>query len=134
MDPATREVLDRLGVRRIGHGVRSCEDPALVERLVRERIHLEVCPGSNLQTGVFPSMEAHTIDRLYRAEVSLGINTDGRGLCDTTLTREYGLVAETFGWGRREFLDTNRMALEAAFCGSELKQRLLAELENANPE
>lgn len=131
---SVREVLDGLGVRRIGHGVRSGEDPVLVEELARRRIHLEVCPGSNLQTGVFPSMEAHSIDRLYRAGVSLGINTDGRGLCDTTLAREYGLVAETFGWGHREFLDTNHMALEAAFCGPELKQRLMAELENANPE
>lgn len=131
---SVREVLDRLGVRRIGHGVRSWEDPALVERLDRERIHLEICPGSNLQTGVFPSLEAHTIDRLFRAGVSLGINTDGRGLCDTTLAREYGLVSEAFGWGHREFLESNRMALEAAFCSPETKQRLGTALESGYTE
>jgi len=131
---SVREVLEGLGVRRIGHGVRSWEDPALVERLARERIHLEVCPGSNLQTGVFPSMEAHPVDRLYRAGVPLGINTDGRGLCDTTLAREYGLLGQTFGWDRREFLECNRMALEAAFCGPEMRQRLLAELERGYTE
>lgn len=127
---SVRACLALPGVRRIGHGVRSAEDPALVARLVQEGIHLEVCPGSNIQTGVFPDIRAHTLDRLYRAGVSLSINTDGRGLTATDLCSEYALVAEAFGWGPADFLRTNQMAVAAAFCDPATRDRLLDRLQN----
>ncbi len=63
---------------RIGHGIRSIEDPDLVEHLKREHIHLEVCPSSNVQTCLCETYDRHPVDRLYRAGVPLGINTDTR--------------------------------------------------------
>lgn len=119
-----RDSLD-LGVIRLGHGVRCVEDPLLQKRLIDEQIHLEVCPSSNIQTDVYPTLTDHPIDRLYRAGMSLSVNTDGRAMTDTALTREYSLLQETFGWGRDHFYKVNRMALEAAFCTDELKQSLL---------
>lgn len=124
------ESLELLNPRRIGHGVRSAEDPEIVKLLARNRIHLEVCPTSNLQTGVYPSMQEHTLNNLYQAGVSLNINTDGRGLTNTTLTKEYDRVSETFGWKKADFLRTNRMALRAAFCDLPTKDLLLAALES----
>jgi adenosine deaminase len=123
------ETLQLLNPTRIGHGIRSIEDPELVQYLRQKRIHLEVCPASNVQ--IMPSvadLEQHPIDRLYRSGVSLNINTDTRMLTPTTLTREYEEVSRVFGWGREEFYRTNRMAVEAAFVDDGVKTRLRQEL------
>ncbi len=116
---------------RIGHGVRSIEDPALVEHLRRERIHLEVCPSSNVQTRTCPTYADHPIDRLFRAGVSLGINTDARTITNVTLEQEYGRLHESFGWGSTEFLACNREALRAAFIDDPLRTQLLAQLTSS---
>lgn len=118
------ETLNGLNPSRIGHGVRSVEDPKLLAVLRERHIHLEVCPISNLQTNVCGSMKEHPIDRLYRAGVSLGISTDTRTITDTTLEREYREVSEAFGWGREEFLRCNLEALRAAFLPEEGKRVL----------
>jgi adenosine deaminase len=123
------ETLRLLNPTRIGHGIRSIEDPELVEYLRRKRIHLEVCPRSNVQ--IVPSiadLEHHPIDRLYRAGVSLNINTDTRMLTPTTLTREYQEMSRVFGWGREEFHRTNLMAVGAAFVDEPVKAGLRQEL------
>ena len=119
------ETLRLLQPTRIGHGTRSIEDPELVAHLRQERIHLELCPSSNVQ--IIPSIDdwtGHPIDRLYRAGVALNINSDSRMLTRTTLVNEYEGVRRTFGWGAAEFLATNLMAVEAAFVSEEGKRRL----------
>lgn len=126
------ETLRALQPQRIGHGTRSYEDPELIAHLVRERIHLELCPSSNVQ--IIPSlrsMEEHPIDRLYRAGVSLNVNTDSRMLTPTTMTREYEHLARFFGWSEPEFLRANEMGIEAAFIRNEVKQRLAKRLREA---
>jgi adenosine deaminase len=124
------ETLRMLEPSRIGHGTRSYEDPALVDFLRREGIHLEICPSSNVQ--IIPSIESwaqHPIDRLYRAGVHLNANTDTRMLTRTTLTREYEMLRSVFGWGNAEFLQTNGMAVDAAFVEEPVKARLRQRLE-----
>src|SRR5215471_10037515 len=83
------ETLRELAPSRIGHGVRSIEDPELVEFLKTNGIHLEVSPGSNVQTNVCESLKDHPIDKLARLGVPLSINTDCRTMTFTTLLREY---------------------------------------------
>jgi adenosine deaminase len=105
--------------------VRSIEDARLVEHLKREGIHLEVCPSSNVQ--IVPEIarwEDHPIDRLYRAGVSLNVNTDTRTLNPVTLTGEYEGLRRVFGWGAEDFLKTNLMAVEAAFAEDTVKETL----------
>lgn len=119
------ETLRLLAPKRIGHGVRSIEDARLVEHLKREGIHLEVCPSSNVQ--IVPEIarwEEHPIDRLYRAGVSLNLNTDTRMLNPVTLTGEYEGMRRVFGWEAEDFLRTNLMAVEAAFAGDGVKDRV----------
>ncbi len=119
------ETLRLLCPTRIGHGTRSIEDPDLVAHLRRERIHLELCPSSNVQ--IIPSIEEwedHPIDRLYRAGVMLNVNTDSRMLTRTTLTTEYEELQRVFGWGVEEFVKTNFMAIDAAFVEDEVKDKL----------
>ncbi|MFZ2898724.1 MAG: adenosine deaminase [Saprospiraceae bacterium] len=123
------EVLLNFGVVRLGHGVRSIEDPQLVAYLVEKGVHLEVCPSSNIQTNVYDTMADHPVDRLLRAGVSAGINTDSRTLTNTTLEREYKLLGQYFGWGKEELLRCNINAARAAFLPEEKKQDLIRRLE-----
>jgi adenosine deaminase len=119
------ETLRRLDPQRIGHGTRSIEDPKLVEHLRRERIHLELCPSANVQ--IIPSigsMEEHPIDRLYRAGVSLNVNSDSRMLTPTTLTREYESLQRVFSWSEQDLLRTNLMGLDAAFVDDGVRHQL----------
>jgi adenosine deaminase len=119
------ETLRLLEPQRIGHGTRSIEDPKLVEHLRRERIHLELCPTSNVQ--IIPSigsMQEHPIDRLYRAGVSLNVNSDSRMLTPTTLNREYETLQKIFHWNQQEFLSTNLMGIDAAFTDDVTKQQV----------
>jgi adenosine deaminase len=130
--PSVWETLNDLRPSRIGHGIRSAEDPRLLTVLKERGIHLEVCPSSNVQTSVCHGLRDHPVDRLYRAGVSLGINTDARTITDTTLEREYGELRKCFGWAPGEFLKCNLEALRAAFIPEDLKQKLAARLTAAS--
>jgi adenosine deaminase len=126
------ETLRLLDPQRIGHGVRSIEDPRLVEHLRREKIHLELCPSSNVQiVPEIASWEDHPIDRLYRAGVSLNLNTDTRMLNPVTLTGEYEGMRRVFGWSEADFLCTNLMGVEAAFAGDGVKERVKQRVADA---
>ncbi len=122
------ETLHLLQPTRVGHGVRSTEDPVLVALLREQRIHLEVCPSSNLQTNIYREMTEHALDQLYRAGLSVGISTDARTITDITLEQEYENMRAAFGWTDRELLACNLNAVEAAFIPDELKKELSARL------
>lgn len=122
------ETLQSLQPARIGHGVRSIEDPALMEHLRRNQIHLEVCPTSNVMTDVYPDFESHAVDKLYRAGLSVGINSDGHTLINTTLNQEYEKLNRAFGWEKEHFLRCNVNALEAAFIPEPTRDELMARL------
>ncbi len=70
------QALDLLGVSRIDHGVRCMEDPKLVERLVKEKIPLTVCPLSNTKLRVFDKMENHNLKQMLDAGLCVTINSD----------------------------------------------------------
>jgi adenosine deaminase len=124
-----RMALDLLGAERLGHGVRLCEDPALMDEVRRRGITLEMCPTSNVQTSVVGSMDEHPIDAYLRAGIRVTVNTDNRRVSRTTLTEEYGLLVEHFGWGLPQILATTRNSLTAAFVPDALRTELTAEFE-----
>lgn len=126
-----RETLALLQPLRIGHGVRSAEDDALVQELASSGVHLEVCPTCNVQIDLFDGYGDHPVDRLYRAGVALNLNTDTRAITDVTLTDEYERMRAHFGWGAPELLATNRMAIRAAFAPPEVRAAIEARLERA---
>ena len=116
-----------LGVSRLGHGVRSVEDPALVRDLAARETVLEVCPGSNIALGLWPDWAAHPIARLVDAGVKLTVSTDDPPFFHTTMRHEYARLADAFGWGEQEFKQMNRWAIDAAFCDGETRARLRKE-------
>ena len=122
------ETLRFLHPSRIGHGVRSSEDAALVEHLKKERIHLEVCPTSNLQTNMYDTYSDHPINALYKTGLSVSVNTDTRTITDVTLTQEYEKLHQFFGWEKQDFLHCNLEAIRASFLPESRKQELAAQL------
>lgn len=88
-----------LAVERIGHGVRASEDPTLVAHLAEKGIPLEVCPTSNVRTGVYPSLEAHPVRRLFDAGVPVSVNTDDPTFFGVSLAQELANLRRLdFSW------------------------------------
>jgi adenosine deaminase len=110
-----------LPVSRIGHGVRSIEDPRLVEELARRRIALEVCPGSNLALRLYPDRAAHPLHRLIAAGVRVTLNADDPPFFHTTLGREY----EQAGLDDQALRTITRTAIETSFVDEATKAKLL---------
>ena len=108
----------------------SPEDPALIEHLKQERIHLEVCPTSNVQADIYNTYPDHPINSLYEAGLSLSVNSDTRTLTDITLTQEYERLHDIFGWEETHFLQCNLHALHASFLPEDVKLRLEKQLRN----
>ncbi len=118
------EILDHLNPTRIGHGVRSLEDPEVAERIKREGVHLEVCPTSNIQTNVFDTIADHNIDTIYNSGISVSINTDSRTVTRVTLSSEYELLRAEFDWTLEHFRRCNLQSTEHAFTDDETKKSL----------
>lgn len=118
------EILDYLKTTRIGHGVRSLEDSEVAERIKREKVHLEVCPTSNIQTNVFDTISDHNIDAIYNSGISVSINTDSRTVTRVTLSSEYELLQTEFDWTIEHFKRCNLEAIKHAFTDDETKKGL----------
>ncbi|MBI1415725.1 MAG: adenosine deaminase [Limimaricola sp.] len=125
------DTLRDLRPERIGHGINAAKDPALVARLAEEGVVLEVCPGSNVFLGAVAAWKAHPIARLRDAGVKVTVSTDDPPFFGTTMTSEFDMLAETFGWEEEELRALNRTALDAAFCDAETKERIAKKLEPA---
>ncbi|AFK01952.1 Adenosine deaminase [Emticicia oligotrophica DSM 17448] len=123
------ETLQHFHPTRIGHGVRSVEDPKLMEFLKQNDIHLEVCPTSNVQTNVVESIEHHPVDKIYQSGVSMSINTDARTISDVDLKHEYELLENQFNWQKEYFKQCNLEAIKHAFISSEKKRTLAKKIE-----
>lgn len=123
------DVLKHFHPSRIGHGVRSSEDSALMEHLKAHDIHLEVCPNSNLQTNMYPRIEDHPAERILRSGVSMSVNTDARTVTPTTLSEEYALLHRVFGWNLADFRHCNLEAVRHCFAPSALKQQLHEQID-----
>lgn len=104
-----------LGPSRIAHGPGAIDDPALVAELIARGVTLDLCPTSNVQAGLVPSVAEHPIARLARAGVGVTLSTDDRTVSDLTLVREYDRVLDEVGVSLAELWAMNRHALEVAF-------------------
>ena len=123
--PSIWEAVQFCGAERLGHGVRLVDDISgergdeelgLLAAYVRDRrIPLELCPTSNVNTGVCSSIEQHPIGMLRRLRFRVTVNTDNRLMSDTSMTNELSQLHEAFGWGLDDFEWLTINAMKSAF-------------------
>jgi adenosine deaminase len=116
--------LRSLGAERIGHGVRSIEDPKLVAYLAEHQIPIEVNPTSNICLGVYPNLGAHPLRKLYEAGVPLSVNSDDPPLFNTTLNDEVMLLAGEFDFDVATIDDILLNGVRHSFLPAEQKAAL----------
>ena len=125
-----REALDLLHVHRIDHGVRSEEDPQLIERLRRERVPLTVCPLSNIRLKVFDRAESHNLKRLLDAGLCVTVNSDDPAYFDGYLEENYRAMQEALALSEADLAVLARNSFEASFLDTASKQRWLATIDS----
>jgi adenosine deaminase len=117
-----------LPVSRLSHGVRAIEDPALVERIAERGVVLEVCPTSNVATGVYAGYADHPLGALREAGVRITLASDDPPYFGATIGGEYRVAARDFGYDDAALHDVTRTAIEAGFADFATKQALLGRL------
>jgi adenine deaminase len=123
------EALDLLQVSRIDHGVRSDEDPALLARLVRDRVPLTVCPLSNVMLRVFDTMADHNLKRLLDLGVLVTVNSDDPAYFGGYVVENYLAVHSALGLSKADLAQLARNSIEAAFLSDAAKRGWLAKIE-----
>lgn len=133
--PSIWEAVQVCGATRIGHGVRLVEDITLVDgeyvlgdlaAFIRDRrIALELCPSSNVQTGVCASVAEHPVGLLARLGFRVTVNCDNRLMSGTTLTREFALVSGAFGYGLADLRWLTLNAARSAFLPYDQRRALI---------
>jgi adenosine deaminase len=118
--------VEALCCERIGHGISSIGDEALLDVLRERRVMLDVCPTSNLRTGAVRSLDDHPLRRLFDAGVRVSINSDDPTFFGTTLTDEFLLAADQFGFTADELCAVVVDSVDATFLPRDEQARLRA--------
>jgi adenosine deaminase len=126
---SVRSAIDHLGVERIGHGVRAVEDPDLLAEIVARRLPLEVCPTSNVRTGV-ARWDDHPVRTLIDAGAVVTINTDDPVMFGCDLAGEYESLMSYLGYGWGAVMRLARATIEASWADRSVVDGLLAELDD----
>ena len=121
-----------LRVERIGHGTRAEEDPALLDYLAEHAVPLEMCPLSNVRTGVVESIEKHPARRYFERGIIVTINTDDPKMFGNTLAEEYTLLEEKLGFTHDDIRAVILNAIRASWLPETRKQTFIVEF-TTNP-
>jgi len=111
---------------RIGHGLHAIDDPELVRYLAEKQIPVEVCVTSNVITGCCTTLADHPVRKLFDAGVLVVLNTDDPDMFHTSLTNEYRIARDVFGFSQDELRELAKNSLRASFLPNERKQEILA--------
>ncbi|MFI9779128.1 adenosine deaminase [Streptomyces sp. NPDC051956] len=125
------EALDVLGVERIDHGLRCVEDPALVERLVRDRVPLTLCPLSNVRLRAIEVLEDHPLPRMMDAGLLCTVNSDDPSYFGGYVGDTFHAVHEALALDHERLRELARNSFVASFLDDdeELRSRYLAEVD-----
>ena len=120
------EALDLLKVERIDHGVRCLEDPALVERLAKEKIPLTVCPLSNVKLRVFDTLEQHNLKELLANGLHVTINSDDPAYFGGYIGENYRRTQQALDLDADDILSLAKNSFAASFLSDVDKERHIA--------
>ncbi len=121
---SVRQAVHALKVDRIGHGTRAGEDDSLLDLLAERHIPLEMCPISNLRTGVIAALAQHPIRRYFDRGLLVTVNTDDPSMFGNSLAQEYRCLEAVLGFTRDEIRTLILQGIEAAWLPEDSKRRL----------
>jgi len=121
--------LDLLKVERIDHGVQSTKDPALVQRLVKDRIPLTVCPLSNLKLCVFPRLADHNILQMLDAGIVATVNSDDPAYFGGYMNENFVQLHAAVGMAAPQAYRLARNSFEGSFAEPSMKKRYVDRLD-----
>ena len=119
-----RDAISLLHPTRLGHGVRSIEDPSLVELIRDLGIVLEICPTSNIATKIYENYEKHPVKKLFDQNVKITVNSDDPPFFNASIAGEYEVMAG-LGLSNEELVSLTKNAIQSAFCNQATKEKLL---------
>lgn len=122
----------RFGAERIGHGVRSIESSDLIKLLKEKNITLEICPTSNICTGIYNKISDIPIRKFLNDGINITINTDDPVICNTTLNGELNLVKEAFDLTDEDMIKLQLNAITASFADAKTKEEIINIIKNRN--
>ena len=123
-----RKAINFLHPTRLGHGVRSIEDPDLIKEIIDKNIILETCPTSNIATKIYKSYIDHPVKKLFDAGVKITVNSDDPPFFNATIAGEYEVMAN-LGLSEDKLISLTRNAIESSFCDQSTKEKLLTKLD-----
>jgi adenosine deaminase len=115
----------RFGAKRIGHGVRSIENPNIIKLIKEKNITLEICPTSNICTSVFERIEDIPIRYFIDNMINITINTDDPVICNTTLKKELNLIKNAFNLTNDDIITLQLNAIKASFASEAVKEEVI---------
>jgi adenosine deaminase len=125
------QAIRELGAERIGHGVKAVEDRALMDFLVEQRIGIESCLTSNIQTSTVPSLERHPLKVFLEHGVLASLNTDDPAVQGIDIIHEYEVAAPAAGLTTEQIRQAQINGLEIAFLSAQEKQALIEKVTAA---
>jgi adenosine deaminase/aminodeoxyfutalosine deaminase len=126
-----RKAIELLGAERIGHGLTAIQDPKVMALLRGRRIPLEVCPTSNVATGLVARLEDHPLPRFLDAGLVVTLNSDDPAMFGTSLQEEFERSARAFSLSREQIVQLCENAIRYSFLPGNEKELLLAGLRDA---
>lgn len=117
-----RAAIEKLGVERIGHGLRAYEDPLLVSLLQERQIPLEMCVISNVKTGVCDTVESHPIKDYFQKGLLVTVNSDDPTMFNTSINQEYLALIQQLEFTLKDLKQLSMNGLEASFLSDEDKK------------
>ncbi len=123
------DAVGSLGADRVGHGVRVLEDPGITNILIERSITLEVCPTSNVYSGVIPSLAEHPLPKLMKAGVKTTINTDDPLICDINLSDELTRTMQHMDLSLDDIQQSILQAAKSSFLPTHQREQLIQQFE-----
>ena len=127
--PSVRAAVDLLHADRLGHGVRTVEDPALLERVVEREVAFEVCPTSNVSLGVYSDLTSVPLPTLLEVGATVALGADDPLLFGSRLAGQYAAMRAAHELSDTRLAELARMSLRASYAPDDLKASVLREID-----